>query len=512
MSPGPATLLASVPVQASAVMAVGVALFAAGLLGRRVLPAGMGAGLMVSAGVGLVAILCSLDTSDPAWPTRFGHCLTGLALLCYGIWVLWPRRLARETQEASETIVVLLSAAGLAAVALARALLDDDLLDPRSLRGAKLDAIAIAGIALSSAVRRRGLLTSLIALAAPTAVAVRILDGVLTPTLSASVTLLAVAAAALIAVLAVILWGWWRRRAIWWGAPQRPLDSPPARPAFGLIVSAVCALVGPVGLALRASPLTPISLILAAFAALVAGHVRMAPRGGELGMVLVAAAVACVFPAWGWPGAYGLLCGTALAGGHMLWLARFWDQQLLEGAAWTTAGRLIPVARTNAQLAALIALSLAAGLVLSATREAVSAWAMAVCALLSVVFGLMLVRDSLGTGGMSSAGAACAAFAAAAVPTRALLTQFVDQRVDLLTAAAACGVLLAARLSLRPGPAPLPPVYSACIAGTLPAAVLYSLALRPIGAEQALAAALTAAAIGIHLGPWRRAPNSARPA
>jgi hypothetical protein len=41
------------------------------------------------------------------------------------------------------------------------------------------------------------------------------------------------------------------------------------------------------------------------------------------------------------------------------WLAAVWDQQLLDGAAWTTAGRLIPYAKRAAYILAALAMLLA---------------------------------------------------------------------------------------------------------------------------------------------------------
>lgn len=43
-----------------------------------------------------------------------------------------------------------------------------------------------------------------------------------------------------------------------------------------------------------------------------------------------------------------VLFGLWIAIAHWLWLVRFWDQQLLDGVPWTTAGRMIPCARTTA--------------------------------------------------------------------------------------------------------------------------------------------------------------------
>ena len=49
--------------------------------------------------------------------------------------------------------------------------------------------------------------------------------------------------------------------------------------------------------------------------------------------------------AWFGATTIGPLIGWILAAGWMLWLAKFWDQQLDDGRAWTTTGALIPMAR-----------------------------------------------------------------------------------------------------------------------------------------------------------------------
>ena len=55
---------------------------------------------------------------------------------------------------------------------------------------------------------------------------------------------------------------------------------------------------------------------------------------------------------WSWA---SLALGAILAAGWSGWLARFWRQQLHGGRAWTTAGRLIPVARNTAIVWMLVA-------------------------------------------------------------------------------------------------------------------------------------------------------------
>jgi hypothetical protein len=54
-----------------------------------------------------------------------------------------------------------------------------------------------------------------------------------------------------------------------------------------------------------------------------------------------------------------VLFGLWIAIAHWRWLAQFWDQQLLDGAAWTTAGRMIPYAVTLSTYLALLSVIVA---------------------------------------------------------------------------------------------------------------------------------------------------------
>lgn len=93
-------------------------------------------------------------------------------------------------------------------------------------------------------------------------------------------------------------------------------------------------------------------------------HRRWSGNTAMLGLTLLslayaaaACAIASLLPASGDGFEYAVripitlnasLFGLCLAVAHWLWLARFWEQQLLEGVPWTTAGRTIPHARTVA--------------------------------------------------------------------------------------------------------------------------------------------------------------------
>ncbi len=158
-------------------------------------------------------------------------------------------------------------------------------------------------------------------------------------------TLLAAGLAALLLALATVLCDWRRRVRIWHATPERLAEQPPdRRRVFGLVVAATIG-VGLAGLFVPNATLTPIGVLLAAYACLVAGHCRRSNLIGGVGLGLVAEALTLMAVAWLPESPARGPLGLALAGLLMLWLARFWSQQLNDGRPWTTAGRLIPVAR-----------------------------------------------------------------------------------------------------------------------------------------------------------------------
>lgn len=137
------------------------------------------------------------------------------------------------------------------------------------------------------------------------------------------------------------------------------------------------------------SILSVTALACSAIGLLTFGHLAASPATGEAGLALAAATLAAAVVLFAGLGA--LPAAMALAGLWMMWLARFWNQQLLDGVPWTTAGRLIPSARRigaaaafallllscktpapgsfSAVVALVLALALAAALTVAARRE-----------------------------------------------------------------------------------------------------------------------------------------------
>jgi hypothetical protein len=112
---------------------------------------------------------------------------------------------------------------------------------------------------------------------------------------------------------------------------------------FLVLAGAVLALVGSVesfghGRAVFA-------LLLAGFGCATLAHTQGVLAAGFAGLALFAAAIVAAAAAWLPAGPalvdVNLFLGFAAAAAHAGWLARFWRQQLQDGAAWTTAGRLI---------------------------------------------------------------------------------------------------------------------------------------------------------------------------
>lgn len=136
------------------------------------------------------------------------------------------------------------------------------------------------------------------------------------------------------------------RQSVWIMAPEKLLSNP-----AGVYVLAT--IGGLAGLAaavawlpiMQQSGWSPVGLAFAGLAILGWGHFFSAAAIGFAGLLAVGAALAAIPPAWFGATAIGPIIGWILAAGWMLWLAKFWDQQLDESRAWTTTGALIPMAR-----------------------------------------------------------------------------------------------------------------------------------------------------------------------
>lgn len=157
----------------------------------------------------------------------------------------------------------------------------------------------------------------------------------------------------------------------------------------GALVLALLGMSGcAAGVGAAVAPLTAFAAALAAFNVFHRRGWRMAGEVGLAGVMLTwVAFVAAWLP---WPGArpvervaLGLACGAL----HVAWLSRFWRQQLCDGRPWTTAGRLVPMARGTTGAASLPMLAAAIACVLGASdgglrtmplAAALAAWLLAI--------------------------------------------------------------------------------------------------------------------------------------
>lgn len=161
------------------------------------------------------------------------------------------------------------------------------------------------------------------------------------------------AGVALLALGLVLADAWIRRRhrmRVWLADPEQLLEQS-ALAGWLICVSVPLALFAAGSAVPHAgSPVTPLTAWLAALAFLGSGHIcGLAPLGAA-GLMLAGLGVAAVPRAWLGVQDGSAVIGVSLAALWMLWLARFWVQQLDDGRPWTTTGRLIPAARANAVL------------------------------------------------------------------------------------------------------------------------------------------------------------------
>ncbi len=503
---------------------VGVACVAAAALvlaalGRRRFPVGVSQALFVAGVSGALLAGYAPNQAGPAQSVAVCAFLTGLAVL----WHLMRRWLARQQNQAADgawaqELALRSRIAGHAVVICGVLLAGVTLrlpadLDRQTWMAISLCLMILVGLSVQrlaggggglSQYAMLGLLACALRLAyAP----VELLPnpGVL------AIGLLAAGVAALVAALVPLLGRWWHRRRLWRTAPHELVVPPPDYRVFWTAVLIVAALVGAGGLLVAESWPTPLAVFAAALAAFIAGHRRQSIPAGELGLVLVGAGI--VFMAMAWLPAAPLnpLLGSAVAGGYLLWLARFWHQQLHEGQAWTTAGRLIPAARRLAFAVAVLCAVLAVVAATSAdTLGQVGRWQALLAALALLGFWSMLVRDAGGEGGTLGAFAACLVLLAACVPVRALLAT-VNVPVPWPVLAAGAALVLALRVGRQRGQTEVDSAFNAYIGGFLPAGVLYAVVLSETYGDARFGLVGIAPLAGllpavlIRWRPWRRA-------
>lgn len=511
---------------------VGLALVAAAaaLLGRRRLPIGLGECAFVAAVTGVLVLV-----RVAGMPHGFGHGALG-QLLCIlaGLWCLfsWAAErqwvLGRHWREAAgvggETHIraqVFVCAALISGLAALGAMLID-VGELRTMRAA-LSAehtMLWCPVAIMAFFRGGGCVVyPAVALLACMCVLVFPADALAGRAGAWAWGMNLVGLLSLAAVVCTVLADWWRRRRRWLEDPQRLVRSLPAHGVlFGGLVR-VSVLVGLAGLLQREAASTPSAVAMAALTCLTVGHVRGWLVVSEIGLVLVGEAIVTASLAWLRPGWSGALLGLGLASGYLLWLARFWDQQLNAGQAWTTAGRLIPVARRLSYVAAAGAVVAAVGSVGSGDHLVQPVW-LAGVALLCLLGGMLLfVRDGREHRRIDSALAACMLAFATVGPGCRLLSSLMAAAVSPMVAVAAGASLLALAVAGRQRTLPTAAAYNALIGGALPVTALFTLAWRGLDAQSAVVLVLTAVALlaallgfrgdsrGAIMGPRDQAPG-----
>lgn len=303
------------------------------------------------------------------------------------------------------------------------------------------------------------------------------------------------AAAALLGVLGELALRWDRRRRAWERDPSRPAGRlKPPRPLYGVLL--VVALAGAAIAALRpVDPLAVPAAFLAALACFVIGHVCGWMLAGVLGLLLVAETIVLAAAAVGGADAYAFAVGWTFAAGWLIWIARFWDQQLLDGRPWTTAGTLIGPARTLGRLATL-AVAAAVWLACGPDRL-VSLPASLVLAGLLAVLAVMFLRDARTPDRADSAWAGLLLAATVTLPAHAAAARLgVPRDLPLAVWVAAAALVLALPGSLRR----MPPVRCAIGWMAPAAAIAYALHAHDTGSIIAAALTLAAAAVVLHGG------------
>ena len=511
-----AQLSGASPPPLAAVMLAALALALFGLIARRRMPAGTGEGLFVGA---LSAGVASAALSGTGGADALLRALTGLAMVWYVLGRATGRPRDRKTQGTENRPAMEADGQRIEVFAYAALVCGLAVCGVGIARGSIVQSpppfvsIEFAGL----------LLLALVALALgrvapalyPAVAGVAALIVLLVPQRSVelhapawlwSLGLAAIATPA--TIVGVLLRRWWHCRRTWLPDPQYPPAARRPHSVLSLALVAASVLIGLGGLLLREHAFTPLAIALAGLSCLTIAHLRTWLAVGEIGLALIAESIAVASLAWlqaGWPGA---LLGIALAGGYMLWLARFWNQQLHDGVAWTTAGRLIPGARRLAHVAAAGTLAAGAGGFAAEGFLGEPVWHAAITTLLLAGGVGLLVRDACEKPCVGSAFAACLTMVAALGPAGRLVLAaagFVPSPVVLFAA----GVMLLALIATRTPARRVGVAYGALIGGISPCVVLAALVGRGLDVQTSAATGLCAVALTIWLGTARVAARTA---
>lgn len=440
-------------------------------------------GQAVVLAVASVAVLLGLG-ADPLDPDRRAETIlafAGLALLWLLAGRVEPTGVAAGLGYCCWTL-----AAGLLACA--------DAEQPRLIWSLALLA-APAVIALLAGRVLAGAIGLLVICAIRPALVASLVSSVLPPETLAPSALLFGGGLALLATIGLAMRRFLLRRRVWLSEPARLLESNAPSAAATWTITVLAVVVAVAAIVQERSTLAGLAVLAAAIAVLGIWHMRGSQPGAPIGLLLLAWALHLLGAAWvpAMP-PYAL---AGLVGGYMIWLALFWNQQLLAGAAWTTTGRLTDAARR-------IAWALAAVCVIAAARG--TTWS-GFWALIPFAFALLLLRDAFS--GLSATSAAFGLIAAAGAALGvAPLGQAGSPLLTPFALLAAVGSLVAFRLSVA---ARENTSVAVALLLTLPPAVILLRALNGnLDASAGLAAVFWAAAVSVLAWPKREAPGASR--
>lgn len=141
-------------------------------------------------------------------------------------------------------------------------------------------------------------------------------------------------------------------------APEKLLTPHPTQStwyAFSLILATLVAIAAALP---RESSLRPIALFITTLVVSSIGHISRRSWIDFLGLGFACWLMVSIAVDWLPLGGASGLFGVGAAGFLMFWFSRFWQQQLLDGQAWTTTGRLVSKSALVAHAMTLVALGL----------------------------------------------------------------------------------------------------------------------------------------------------------
>jgi len=204
-------------------------------------------------------------------------------------------------------------------------------------------------------------------------------------------------------------------------------------------------------------------------------------------------------------GSASVTLGVALAALWMIWLARFWQQQLHDGRSWTTAGRLIPSAR---RLSAVFAGGAGVSAGLWASGGAVGqTWPLVVLAGLTLLgLGLLALRDAREHDHPAGCLVGLLGLTAAGVPV-ADLARVGGVELPVGVWLALVALLVTLRTPAGPDERLVAGTRTAWVGGAFPVAAVYSLAWLPDSRQLAVLAIVAVAFLAAWGMRWRAGPR-----